>query len=198
MEGVEKILLAIEGPNNQKTNYLQNNIMENFLNSKENEIKKITSNIEADLKTKNLKDLLWIFYNAEKYAYGFFESQRKENENLLVEVEDLVAKANSIQSNKQYIQSQVEMYKKQIEEKEQNLIQLMQEKALLDRTLDKNSIIKQLRLEIEEQYNKPKSKLINDFIDKKISYDEYIKEFKELGVKYHYYTILVDKLEKIR
>ena len=66
MEGVEKILLAIEGPNNQKTNYLQNNIMENFLNSKENEIKKITSNIEADLKTKNLKDLLWIFYNAEK------------------------------------------------------------------------------------------------------------------------------------
>lgn len=173
-------------------------MMENFLNSKENEIKKITSNIETDLKTKNLKDLLFIYYNTEKYAYDFFEPQRKENENLLAEVEDLVTKVNTFQRNKQYIQSQVEMYQKEIDEKEKNLIQLTQEKGLLERSLDKNSIIKQLRLEIEEQYNKPKSKLINDFIDKKISYEEYIKEFKELGVKYHYYSILVDKLEKAR
>ena len=32
----------------------------------------------------------------------------------------------------------------------------------------------------------------------KENFEGFIKEFKELGVKYHYYTILVDKLEKIK
>ena len=52
--------------------------------------------------------------------------------------------------------------------------------------------------EIDEKYSKPKHKLVNDFIEKRISYDDYIQQFKDLGMKHHYYTLLVDKLEKMK
>lgn len=198
----EEVLLKLEGPLNgddvSQSNLAQSSAMEAFLNSKNGEIQQIASKIEIDLRNKTIPELLFIYYNTEQYAYNYMSQQRRENENLLADIEEMTAKVESFQQDQFYYKSQIEGCQQQIEEKEQNIQNLIREKMSLERKFDKNEIVRKLRSEIDEKYSKPKHKLVNDFIEKRISYDDYIHQFKDLGMKHHYYTLLVDKLEKMK
>ena len=176
----------------------QSSAMEAFLNSRNGEIQQIASKIEIDLRNKTIPELLYIYYNTEEFAYNYMSQKRRENENLLADIEDMTAKVESFQQDQFYYKGQIEGCQQQIEEKERNIQNLIKEKMSLERKFDKNEIVRTLKSEIDEKYSKPKHRLVNDFIEKKISYDDYVQQFKELGMKYHYYTLLVDKLEKMK
>ena len=47
---------------------------------------------------------------------------------------------------------------------------------------------------IEENYQKPRQRVIQDFMTKKIDFETFKEQFKDLTMKYHYYSIIKDKL----
>ena len=55
-------------------------------------------------------------------------------------------------------------------------------------------IINDLTLYIEENLGKPRTKIINDYLMKKIEYNEFIRNFKYISKFYHKYCFIKEKL----
>jgi len=55
-------------------------------------------------------------------------------------------------------------------------------------------LIEEIKKHNEENFQKPRQKLIADFLAKKIDFESFKTSFKELSVKFHYYTIIKEKL----
>ena len=51
-----------------------------------------------------------------------------------------------------------------------------------------------MRKHIEENFQKPRQKLVNEFNTKQISFEKFKEDFKELSTKYHYHNIIKEKL----
>jgi len=56
--------------------------------------------------------------------------------------------------------------------------------------------VNEIKTQIEERFNKPKLRLINDLINQSVSYSEYIQKFKNYSMKYNYYNDLLTELDK--
>ena len=120
--------------------------------------------IKNDLKNKNLEELFMINDNIEKYANNYFKKEEKEIENIKKEINE---------------QININQLKNSIIQKQKEIQILIDQKKNLEKQYSKNKIIKQLKDEIEEKYNKPKHQLINDLAKGKINFEEYI--FKNLN-----------------
>jgi hypothetical protein len=88
----------------------------------------------------------------------------------------------------------IDDYRKQYEQKETELKEAYSQKQLIDSNFTVEKLIDELRKNIEENYQKPRQKLINEFLAKKIDLDTFRESFKELSTKYHYYSLIKDKL----
>ena len=137
--------------------------------------------IKNDLKNKNLEELFMINDNIEKYANNYFKKEEKEIENIKKEINE---------------QININQLKNSIIQKQKEIQILIDQKKNLEKQYSKNKIIKQLKDEIEEKYNKPKHQLINDLAKGKINFEEYIQKFKLYGMKYNYYILLIEEVEK--
>ena len=152
--------------------------------------------IENDLKGKSIDDLLYIYYNTEKYAFNFLNEEKNENKQL---IENLNGQLSEIENNKNEFQNyiqQIQQLKSLIVEKENNISRLLNEKRQLEQKHNKQYIIQVLSNEIDEKYKKPKQQLLNDIMNKKLSFEEYTEKFKELGKNYYYYNQLVKEISK--
>ena len=160
-------------------------------------IKKKLNQIENDLKGKSLDDLLYIYYNTEKYTFNFLNEEKNENSALINNLNKKLSEVDkSKNENENYI-AQINQLKNQIEEKEKNIKKLLNEKRILEQKNNKQNIINALNKEIDEKYKNPKKQLLNDIINKKISFEEYTERFKELGKNYYYYDILVKQINNL-
>ena len=152
--------------------------------------------IENDLKGKSIDDLLYIYFNTEKYTFNFLNEEKNENQKLIENLNrDLLQMDNNKNEYQNYIQ-QIKQLKSSILEKERNISNLLNEKRELEQKNNKQHIIEVLKKEIEEKYEIPKKQLINDLMNKKLSFEEYTEHYKELGKNYYYYNQLVKEISK--
>ena len=97
--------------------------------------------IENDLKGKSIDDLLYIYYNTEKYAFNFLNEEKNENKQL---IENLNGQLSEIENNKNEFQNyiqQIQQLKSLIVEKENNISRLLNEKRQLEQKNNKQYII---------------------------------------------------------
>ena len=150
--------------------------------------------IENDLKGKSIDDLLYIYFNTEKYTFNFLNEEKNENQKLIENLNrDLLQMDNNKNEYQNYIQ-QIEQLKSSILEKERNISNLLNEKRELEQKNNKQHIIEVLKKEIVEKYEIPKKQLINDLMNKKLSFEEYTEHYKELGKNYYYYNLLLKEI----
>ena len=93
--------------------------------------------IENDLKGKSIDDLLYIYYNTEKYAFNFLNEEKNENKQL---IENLNGQLSEIENNKNEFQNyiqQIQQLKSLIVEKENNISRLLNEKRQLEQKYNK-------------------------------------------------------------
>ena len=137
--------------------------------------------IKKDMNDKTLEELLSINDNVENYVNNYVKQEENEIENLKKEIN---------------VQMNINQLKNTIEQKQKEIQFLLAEKKKLENEYSKDKIIYQLNEEIEEKYNKPKHQLINDLAKGKINFEEYIQKFKLYGMKYNYYILLIEEVEK--
>ena len=154
----------------------------------------ILKNLKDDLKSKSIEELIYLNFNTTFYVEKSTQSLREQNEQLIKELNEL---NKSYQTNKLQYDNIINMlndYKSQFYAKEQELNNLMQEKRRIDGQVTVEGLQNALNSYIETNYYKPKQKLNNDFLNGKISLNEFTEKFKELNQNYHYYSIVKDKL----
>ena len=64
----------------------------------------------------------------------------------------------------------------------------------LENTFTIDKLVNVLRQDTEDNCQKPRQKLINEYLAKKITREEFEEKFKELSIKFHENSILRDKL----
>jgi phenylalanyl-tRNA synthetase alpha subunit len=159
-----------------------------------NDDKALMKDIADDLNKKSLEELIYINFNPEHYVNEFTSDGRKANENLLNEVKELNKQYEVKKAQYESIKSNIENCKAQYEQKENELKNLYQQKQNIESNVTVEKLIQELGNYIQQNFQQPKQQLINDFMSKKIDFETFKNQFKDLTLKYHYYSIIKDKL----
>ena len=159
-----------------------------------NDDKALMKDIADDLNKKSLEELIYINFNPEHYVNEFTSDGRKANENLLNEVKELNRQYEEKKSQYESIKSNIENCKAQYEQKENELKNLYQQKQNIESNVTVEKLIQELGNYIQQNFNQPKEQLVKDFLNKKIDFETFKNQFKDLTLKYHYYSIIKDKL----
>ena len=159
-----------------------------------NDDKALMKDIADDLNKKSLEELIYINFNPEHYVNDFTKDGRKANENLLNEVKELNRQYEEKKSQYESIKSNIENCKAQYEQKENELKNLYQQKQNIESNVTVEKLIQELGNYIQENFQHPRQQIINDFMSKKIDFETFKNQFKDLTLKYHYYSIIKDKL----
>ena len=191
---VNEILSKLEGrmqsqykspiPTNQNANLMMSNEDDSAI------IKDLTD----DLNKKSIEELIYINFNPEHYVAQFTQAGRAVNEALLNEVKELSRNYEAKKSQYDVIKSNIENCKNQYEQKERELRDLYNQKQQIDGQITVERLMEEMRKFIDENFQRPRQKLINEFMTKKIPFETFQEQFKDLTMKYHYYSIIRDKL----
>ncbi len=155
---------------------------------------KILKDLAEDLNKKSIEELIYINFNPEHYVNEYTKDSRNMNEALLNEVKNLNNQYEAKKSQYENIKNNIEKCKNQYEEKEKELKNLYGQKQNLESQVTVDKLIYELKNYIDENFQKPRQKIIQDFMSKKIDFETFKDQFKDLTLKYHYYTIIKDKL----
>jgi len=159
-----------------------------------NDDKALMKDIADDLNKKSLEELIYINFNPEHYVNEFTSDGRKANENLLNEVKELNKQYEEKKAQYESIKSNIENCKAQYEQKENELKNLYQQKQNVESNVTVEKLIQELGNYIQQNFQQPRQQIINDFMSKKIDFETFKNQFKDLTLKYHYYSIIKDKL----
>ena len=159
-----------------------------------NDDQRIVNQLKEDLSKKSIEELIYLNFNPTGYVEESTKNLRDQNERLLNEVNSLNSDYQSCLSQYGDVKSFVDKYQSEVQEKENELRQLRQQKKAIDSSMTLESLKKELKNHIDSKYGKPRQKLMNDLFSKKIEFDKFLEEFKELSENYHYYSIIRDKL----
>ena len=171
-------------PTNQNANLMMSNEDDSAI------IKDLTD----DLNKKSIEELIYINFNPEHYVAQFTQAGRAANEALLNEVKELSRNYEAKKSQYDVIKSNIENCKNQYEQKERELRDLYNQKQQIDGQITVERLMEEMRKFIDENFQRPRQKLINEFMTKKIPFETFQEQFKDLTMKYHYYSIIRDKL----
>ena len=155
---------------------------------------KILKDLAEDLNKKSIEELIYINFNPEHYVNEYTKDSRNMNEALLNEVKNLNNQYEAKKSQYENIKNNIEKCKNQYEEKEKELKNLYGQKQNLESQVTVDKLIYELKNYIDENFQKPRQKIIQDFMSKKIDFETFKDQFKDLTLKYHYYNIIKDKL----
>lgn len=154
----------------------------------------LMTDLVKDLNSKTIEELILINFNPEEYVYDLTQKQRNCNLALLQEVNLLSDQADKLKMDSEDIRKVIDENKQIYDEKEKELREVYAQKQLLDSKFTVEKLIEEMKTNIDENYQKPRQKLINDFINKRIDFESFKQSFKELSQKYHYYNIIKDKM----
>lgn len=160
-----------------------------------NEDQKIMKDLVDDLNKKSIEELIYINYNPEHYVNSFTKNAREANENLLNEIKNLNNQFEAKKFKYNEVKRNIENCKNLYEEKEKQMKNLVsQQKNQIEREITVDILIDEMKGFIDEKLQKPRQKIIKDFFSKKIDFETFKNRFKDITLKYHYYTIVKDKL----
>ena len=148
-----------------------------------NLIKEKNLQINQDLRSRSIDELLYIYFNTEKYVFEMMDNEKKENLKLIENLKNKVKELNQ--------------YKVKINEKEKEIQDLFKKKDELDQKNTKKNLIEIINKKINENYKKPKDMLYKDFFKKKITLEEYMEKFKLAGFNYYYHNLMSQQIDKI-
>jgi hypothetical protein len=193
LKNVAGILLAkLEGKQIISNKPQYDGINQIISNNQDDDI--ISAELTKDLNNKSIEELILINFNPDDYVYEFTQKQRNNNLNLLQEVNTLSETAEKLKSQYDEIKNVIDEYRIQYEEKENELRDVYSQKQLLDSKFTVEKLIEEMKKSIDDNYQKPRQKLINEFLSKKIDFETFKENFKDLSMKYHYYSIIKDKM----
>jgi hypothetical protein len=193
LKNTAAILLAkFEGKQYIKQNFPDSGMNQVIPSSQEDD--QITAELMKDLNSKSIEELILINFNQDDYVYEFTQKQRNNNVALLQEVTALSETADKLKSEYEEIKTVINEYRFQYEEKEKELRELYNQKQILDGQFTIEKLIEEMKKNIDENYQKPKQKLINEFLSKKIDFETFKENFKQLSMGYHYYSLIKDKM----
>ena len=138
--------------------------------------------IKEFLETKNINELENISSNLNNFVEEQFTEEKKKINKTENEINKQI-KINNIKNN-------LFKFKKNVQELEK------QKNELAEKAINKSKFVNEIKTQIEERFNKPKLRLINDLINQSVSYSEYIQKFKNYSMKYNYYNDLLTELDK--
>lgn len=195
LKNVAGILLnKFEGRGNVKPQFQDQSGGINQIISSSQEDDQIASELTKDLNSRSIEELILINFNPDDYVFEFTQKARNNNLNLLQEVTSLSETAEKLKSQYEDIKNVIDEYRHQYEEKEAELREVYNQKQLLDSKFTVEKLIEEMRKYIDDNFQKPRQKLINEFLSKKIDFETFKENFKELSVKFHYYSIIKDKM----
>ena len=162
-----------------------------------NLIKEKNLQINQDLRSRSIDELLYIYFNIEKYVFEMMDNEKKENLKL---IENLKNKVKELDKNKASYRNALKewnKYKVKIKEKEKEIQDLLKKKDELEQKNTKKNLIEIINKKINENYKKPKDMLYKDFFKKKITLEEYMEKFKLAGFNYYYHNLMSQQIDKI-
>lgn len=166
----------------------------------------ISQEIINDLSKRSIEELIYYNFNQEDYIAEFTNKQRTQNNQLLQEITELSGKilfnltenTEKLKSQYECVKTEIDDYIKKYEESEKELKDAYSVKQTLDSKFTVGKLIDEVTKFNEENYQKPRQKLISDFLSKKIDFETFQRDFKEISKKYHYYSIIKEKLNLIK
>ena len=158
--------------------------------------------INREIDKMSLEELLYVRMSPQTYISKKFETEIKDSENLITEIEtnNQNAKQNEEEINAQNaaILNECNQLKFEIEQTKDRINKLMIQKNQINKQPTKNEFIASLEREIKSNFKTPDS-YFREFCSKKISQNEFEDAMKNLatGKNYYYYKIILDKLKEM-
>ena len=158
--------------------------------------------INREIDRMSLEELLYLRMSPQTYISKKFETEIKDSENLITEIEtnNQNAKQNEEEINAQNaaILNECNQLKFEIEQTKDRINKLMIQKNQINKQPTKNEFIASLEREIKSNFKTPDS-YFREFCSKKISQNEFEDAMKNLatGKNYYYYKIILDKLKEM-
>ena len=158
--------------------------------------------INREIDRMSLEELLYLRMSPQTYISKKFETEIKDSENLITEIEtnNQNAKQNEEEINAQNaaILNECNQLKFEIEQTKDRINKLMIQKNQINKQPTKNEFIASLEKELRSNFKTPDS-YFREFCSKKISQNEFEDAMKNLatGKNYYYYKILLDKLKEM-
>ena len=158
--------------------------------------------INREIDRMSLEELLYLRMSPQTYISKKFETEIKDSENLITEIEtnNQNAKQNEEEINAQNaaILNECNQLKFEIEQTKDRINKLMIQKNQINKQPTKNEFIVSLEREIKSNFKTPDS-YFREFCSKKISQNEFEDAMKTLatGKNYYYYKIILDKLKEM-
>ena len=158
--------------------------------------------INREIDRMSLEELLYLRMSPQTYISKKFETEIKDSENLITEIEtnNQNAKQNEEEINAQNaaILNECNQLKFEIEQTKDRINKLMIQKNQINKQPTKNEFIASLEREIKSNFKTPDS-YFREFCSKKISQNEFEDAMKNLKKKknYYYYKILLDKIKEM-
>ena len=158
--------------------------------------------INREIDRMSLEELLYLRMSPQTYISKKFETEIKDSENLITEIEtnNQNAKQNEEEINAQNaaILNECNQLKFEIEQTKDRINKLMIQKNQINKQPTKNEFIVSLEREIKSNFKTPDS-YFREFCSKKISQNEFEDAMKNLatGKNYYYYKIILDKLKEM-
>ena len=159
--------------------------------------------INREIDRMSLEELLYLRMSPQTYISKKFETEIKDSENLITEIEtnNQNAKQNEEEINAQNaaILNECNQLKFEIEQTKDRINKLMIQKNQINKQPTKNEFIASLEREIKSNFKTPDS-YFREFCSKKISQNEFEDAMKNLatGKNYYYYKIILDKLKEMQ
>ena len=158
-------------------------------NNQESE-KILEKEIQDEIDKMSLDELLYLELNPNQFIYSKLSSQIENIKKLEKEVNSMKDEFSLMKFQKLDVDDKL---KEQYENNYKTINKLLEEKNKLEYKLTKKEFIDQFRAELKK--NHP-DEYLNKWKDGKINYNEFKKQFSELGKgkNYYYYKLIYDKI----
>jgi len=113
---------------------------------------------------------------------------------LFQEVTELSTITENLKNEYEELKTSIAVFKTQYEESEKELRELHNQKQIIDGRFTVEALIEEMKKNIDENFQKPRQKLVNEFNSKQIDFERFKENFKELSMKHHYHNIIKEKL----
>lgn len=150
--------------------------------------------LAKDLSTRSLEELIYIHFNQDEYMFDFTKKQREKNMQLFQEVTELSNTNENLKNQYENSKTIILENKFICEQSENELREITNQKQLLDGRFTVECLMDEMKKNIDENYQKPRQRLVNEFNSKQIDFDNFKNKFKDLSMKYHYHNIIKEKL----
>ena len=153
--------------------------------------------IENEINKMSIEELLFLKLNPNYYVYNKLKPQieqiKKKKQRVQSKLEEL-ENVQAIKENEDMRETTI--LKDKIEKLNYNIKNLLEEKDKLSKKIPKNEFLNALNYEIKV-FNNPDSCFAR-FKDKKINFEQFEKEYAELGKgkNYYYYKLIYDRIKE--